>query len=229
MSDKNKYSRYNSFYNQNSSTVRLSKTTRHRQKKKKELIKALGDDHFLIHGTNRVNQSLQEPSTSIENETFQHLQPQHLESEACVVNETSSSFNTSFNENLEQHPSNEEFDSDYIIQNEESLNKINLNELDPDEQLTIISNTILSLFFAGNLTQSSLNIITEFTRLFTNIKIPSTFNQLLNLAQIKPFEYTKKFFCQHCSTEAIVKGETRYKRKCSTCDYKYKKHFYLFF
>ena len=62
MCDKNQTSKYNSFYAKNSKTKRLARTTLHNHKKKREILKALGNDHFLVRDavtpTQPLNQNI---------------------------------------------------------------------------------------------------------------------------------------------------------------------------
>jgi len=104
---------------------------------------------------------------------------------------------------------------DFIFSNEDNLFNINLQQLEEDDQVNYISTSLLALFFAGNLTQTSLKLITEYVQMFTQIKIPKSFNQLLNYTNIKPFAYTKQFYCQNCLKYVVLSRPQQ--RQCSQC------------
>ena len=96
-----------------------------------------------------------------------------------------------------------------------NLFNIDLNEIDADEQVNYICMSLLTLFFAGNLTQTALQLITEYVQMFTKIKVPKTLNSLLNNANIKPFEYSKQNYCQICCKEVTL--DRPHQRQCSIC------------
>jgi hypothetical protein len=96
-----------------------------------------------------------------------------------------------------------------------NLFNIDLNEIDADEQVNYICMSLLTLFFAGNLTQTALQLITEYVQMFTKIKIPKTLNSLLNSSNIKPFDYSKQNYCQLCCKEVTL--ERPHQRQCSFC------------
>jgi hypothetical protein len=79
----------------------------------------------------------------------------------------------------------------------------------------LIYSALLALFFSGNFTQSSFKLILEFTQLFTKIKIPSKFDQLLKTLGGEAIEYTKTWVCHQCNSTIELSSSNQ--RICSIC------------
>ena len=91
------------------------------------------------------------------------------------------------------------------------------NKLDPPNE-SLISASLLAVFFSGNLTQSSLKSVIELTQLFTNIKIPKTFNQLFENITEENVSYSKTWHCQTCLKKVELLHSKQ--RSCSGCNNK---------
>ena len=126
---------------------------------------------------------------------------------------------SNFYEYDESNPSNLNDDQINACNPLEILQQIRIDNeqvFDDDEpNKELIHSALLALFFAGNFTQSSFKLILEFTRLWTKVKIPTKFDQLLKTLSDENIEYTKTWFCHICQTQVELSHSTQ--RFCSTC------------
>lgn len=79
----------------------------------------------------------------------------------------------------------------------------------------LIHSALLALFFSGNFTQASFKMVLEFTQLFTDLQIPSNFNQLIQTIGEENIEYSKKWFCNKCQIQ--IEPTKSNQRICTVC------------
>ena len=72
-----------------------------------------------------------------------------------------------------------------------------------------------SNFFAGNFTQASLVLIIQLIQMFTNLKIPSNFDNLIKFLNIQKTNYQKIWQCQTCKMKIETKENK--KTQCDIC------------
>ena len=86
----------------------------------------------------------------------------------------------------------------------------------------------LTLFFKGKLTQSALSTAIELSNIKSSIKLPTSFDGLLNIITKKKnlVEYEKTWFCGYC-LKLIGRLDNRFQRACSNCNTRYYSSFYL--
>ena len=101
------------------------------------------------------------------------------------------------------------------------------SDLDPNEKKKYICFSLLSLFYAGNFTQTGLELIVRHLQHFLDFKIPKTFDQLVLRLEPKNIEFKKKWFCPKCQSEVVL--DWHYQRECHNCDEKTKFLFLLNF
>ena len=65
------------------------------------------------------------------------------------------------------------------------------------------------------LVKKDLAEIIKFTQLFTSIKLPKNFNQVVKECLESPLQYNKKWYCQTC--QKYVELETSFQRVCGDC------------
>ena len=75
----------------------------------------------------------------------------------------------------------------------------------------------LTLFFKGKFTQSALSTAIELSNISSPIKLPTSFDGLLNLITNKKtlVEYEKTWFCGYC-LKSFLRLDNRFQRLCST-------------
>ena len=83
--------------------------------------------------------------------------------------------------------------NDIIFENEE------LTQQQANEELVCAS--IFAVFYSGNISQSALSLVSELTRLFTGIKIPKKFDQILKKNSSNNISYKKLWYCSNCKKE----------------------------
>ena len=80
----------------------------------------------------------------------------------------------------------------------EELQRIQIDSTDKsfseEHKKELVHAALLALFFSGNFTQESFKLVLEFTKMFTHIKIPSSFNQLIK--SIGENQIKKKYYVQ---------------------------------
>jgi hypothetical protein len=96
-----------------------------------------------------------------------------------------------------------------ILGNNEEID----NLIEPSEE--ILYNSLLTLFFSGNFTQSAFKLLLEHTQLFTNIKLPKSIDQIITKIEEEKLTYSKKWYCQNCKEE--VNLENNKQRNCFKC------------
>jgi hypothetical protein len=91
---------------------------------------------------------------------------------------------------------------------------LNTNTFDELELNAIL----LTLFYETKMNQTSFASILETIKLFTNTKLPKSFNscatKLLNIFGEK-IEYSKLWYCVSCKKFVVLRNQ--YDRSCKTC------------
>lgn len=105
--------------------------------------------------------------------------------------------------------SNEEssFSEEYLINNKENLS-------------LSLSTSLLCLFFAGKLSQSSVSLICEFSNLLTDnrLPIPKNFNSCQQQLLAKnSINFKKYWFCNSC-TKLFYEIDNKLKNRCAFCN-----------
>ena len=100
---------------------------------------------------------------------------------------------------------------------ETSQISVNYNDLEMDTKTKQkqISLALLTLFFSGDFTKTGLSKIIELTQMFSDVKLPKAFVNLINRLEKSPIKYEKKWFCVECF--AYVEIENQYQRRCTQC------------
>ena len=116
--------------------------------------------------------------------------------------------------------SNPNFHEENIHEPLEELQRIQIDSTDKlyseEHKKELIHAALLALFFSGNFTQESFKLVLEFTKLFTDIKIPSSFNQLIKSIGENQIEYIKTWVCHNCQLQVELTSTSQ--RTCSFCN-----------
>lgn len=75
--------------------------------------------------------------------------------------------------------------------------------------------SLISLFFRGNLTQSTFKLVIEHTQLLIPFKLPKDFDQLMGKIEKERLMYTKQWFCQKCCKYISLSHNKQ--RNCLIC------------
>jgi hypothetical protein len=80
----------------------------------------------------------------------------------------------------------------------------------------------LTLFFDAKITQMALKKIIQLANITSKIKLPTSFDGLLNILIKKEslIDYDKSWFCGNC-LKSISILENRLQRSCSKCNTRY--------
>ena len=78
----------------------------------------------------------------------------------------------------------------------------------------------LTLFFKGKLTQTALATAIELSNITSSVKIPTSFDGLLNIISNKAnlAEYDTTWYCGFCLICIPDKDLPAFQRECSVCD-----------
>ncbi len=203
--------KYNQFYRNNKQTPKLSRQTIHNQNNKtKRLNNANPKIIKNIQNTNGTAVINQQDVLSRQNNI--------VEQKTCDdVSTVSIPFDgdTNFNNNsiTHEHDSMSISTLTFCDKMSTTLNEINIDAATKQKQ---ISMALLTLFFSGDFSKTGLSKITEFTQIFSDVKIPKSFVNLLNQLDKNPINYEKKWFCATCFV--YVRLHHQYQRRCSRCD-----------
>ncbi len=80
----------------------------------------------------------------------------------------------------------------------------------------------LAAFYSGKTSQTSLTDYLKLSNIYSQIKLPTTFDGLKNLVQGKScdFQYDKTWFCGIC-LKSFKSLSTRFQRSCNVCKTRY--------
>lgn len=194
----------------------ISKRTKQRRLRK-ERIKALADQLDAQQILNEYrhclsfpchNQPIVEPNLTQVNENEACCEPaeHHEIIETESLGECTAA-TTTIDDNIDA----------FEVIHEETEQGQNADDNNPPNE-NILCASLLTVFFNANLTQEALKIVIEHTQLFTNIKIPKTFNQLMVRINNEKLDYEKVWFCQYCEVKCELSNTKQ--RICSSCNNK---------
>ena len=119
------------------------------------------------------------------------------------------------NDSFDNH-SNEISSLNEINETDEITSYHSKSNIENDEKMLFAA--LIATFYSGNLTQTALRTVIEFTQVLTPVRIPKSFDQLISKLDLEKLNYYKIWLCQKCVVKVMLINNKQ--RHCQICQTK---------